>query len=147
MQVTNNKMIRNTEQAYLENSSWRDGSWQEEWLFLLGDARNLDPLDADDRCEITRGIGRSTDCTKALHAAGALIVAHTEDVKSPVPLKVNEKDVEGKGSVVFAWVLPVAGSMPPGLTEPARAATGQAPGVPANGRGRGPLIPISPEIP
>jgi len=92
--------------------------WGDDLLYLLLDARNVDGLQYYDRREPVRGVGRLTDCTKALHAAGALIVAHAGDVtekefvKSPVPLTVNGKVVEGKGEILFAWALPVEGDAP-----------------------------------
>jgi hypothetical protein len=97
-----------------EDPRWRimDRGWRDELLFLLADARDLDDLNDEERCELVRGVGRMTDCTKVLRAAGALIVAHADNVASPVPLSVNDKTVAGKGSVVFAWALPVGGPVP-----------------------------------
>jgi hypothetical protein len=95
-------------------------------MYFLGDARNLDPLDVADRRELARGIGRWTDCTKTLRAAGALIVAKAENVRSPVTLQVNERAVAGKGTIYFAWALPVAGVPPKvsGLATPTGGAGG-----------------------
>jgi hypothetical protein len=101
-------MVLTDQQKALE----RRTNWREDLLFFLADARNLDPLDAGNCTELVRGVGRMTDCTKALRAAGGMILAHADDVKTPVPLRVNGKAVEGKGSVSFAWVLPVAGKAP-----------------------------------
>jgi hypothetical protein len=81
--------------------------------------------------EPVRGVARLLDSTKALHAAGALIVAHAgsvarkEFVDAPVPLTVGGSRVKAKGEVLFAWALPVAGDM---TAQPAEAA-------PAEGRG------------
>ncbi|HEY4330741.1 MAG TPA: hypothetical protein VGN88_13455, partial [Phycisphaerae bacterium] len=97
-------------------------AWRDDLLYLLGDLRNQEALDADDRHELVRGIGRMTESTKALEAAGALVIAHAEDVKSPVPLSVNGKQVDGKGSILFAWALPVTGT--PTLTYTVPAAPG-----------------------
>jgi hypothetical protein len=88
-------------------------SWRDDLLYFLADARNIDELPANDRRELSRGIGRLTDCTKALRAAGALVIAHADDVPSPVTLAVAGRPVPGKGAVVFAWALPLAGSPPP----------------------------------
>lgn len=96
------------EETALEQRGWP----RDDLLYLLGDARNIDYLDDSDRCELVRGVGRMTECTKALHAAGALVVAYAENVRSPTPLIVNGKPVEGKGSVTFAWTLPIAGQAP-----------------------------------
>jgi hypothetical protein len=93
-------MDKGPQMTALENRTWHN-----DLLYVLADARNLDELIYDDRRELARGIGRLTDCTKALRAAGALIVAHAEDVKTPVTLQVNGKPVEGRGNVVFAWAL------------------------------------------
>ena len=116
-------------------------------MYFLGDARNIDPLDGADRRELIRGIGRWTDCTKALRAAGALIVAHAEDVRSPVPLQVNDRGVEGKGNVYFAWVLPVAGVPPQVNLQPAPAGGIVAPGRGGLGGGRNGTGGLLPEAP
>ncbi len=57
------------------------------------------------------------DCTKAFYAAGAMVIARAGDiahqryVSSPVPLTVNGRNVPGKGEVLFAWTLPIAGTI------------------------------------
>jgi hypothetical protein len=92
-------------------------------LYLLLDARSPDPLNLPDRIEPIRPFARTTDCTKAFYAAGAMIVARAGDiakekyVPSPVPLTVNGREVPGKGEITFAWMLPIQGAtvLPPGL--------------------------------
>jgi hypothetical protein len=89
---------------------------RDDYLYVLFDARIPDILQSPERREVVRGEGRLTDCTKQLHAAGALIVAHAGDVSSkrfvpaPVPLTINDKKVEGKGEILFSWALPVEGT-------------------------------------
>jgi hypothetical protein len=121
---TPNLMVKSDQMKALENRK----NWREEWLYFLADARNLDEMNVNDRTDLDRGLGRLTDCTKVLHAAGGLIIAHAEDVRSPVPLQVSGKVVEGKGNVAFAWALPVGGAAPQ---------TGVVSGGPAE-RGGGP---------
>jgi hypothetical protein len=111
------KMTKSPQMLALENMD--NMNWYENLLYILADGRNNDELSAADRCELSRGIGRMTDCTKALRAAGALVVAHAENVKSPVALSVSGKPVAGKGNVVFAWALPVAGTAPQQAVNPA----------------------------
>jgi hypothetical protein len=102
----------------------------DDLLYLLFDARHPDSLIQADRIEPVRPFARTTDCTKAFYAAGAMIVARAGDiakeqyVPSPVPLTVNGRDVPGKGEIVFAWMLP--------LHENAAAQTRPAPAPPAS---------------
>jgi hypothetical protein len=103
-----NPMIKSDQMQALQ----RRGMWREELLYFLADARNLDEMNVSDRTELDRGLGRLTDCTKVLHAAGGMIIAHAEDGRSPVPLQVGGKVVEGKGNVAFAWALPLGGTAP-----------------------------------
>ena len=129
-----NLVSKSQQMVTLERMSWRD-----DLLYLLADARNMDELPAEDRRELSRGVGRLTDCTKALRAAGALVVAHAEDVKSPVALSVGGRVVAGKGAVVFAWALPLGGSPP---QQALSVSTSSAPGsVPIGPR------PLLPEVP
>jgi hypothetical protein len=71
------------------------------------------------RVEVMRSLTRDADCTKALYAAGGMIVARAGDIEgrkyvaSPVPLTVNNREISGKGEVVFAWALPLAHMVPP----------------------------------
>ncbi len=122
-------------------------AWPEDLLFVLLDDRKIDSLTNTRRCEPVRGVGRLTDCTKLLKAACGLIVAHAGDgnngVKSPVPLKVNDKEVAGKGQILFAWALPVSGKVPPAtLMSDASATQGAKPAAAT----RGSVLP-GPEVP
>ncbi len=86
-------------------------------LYFLLDVRPIDNL-AKYHHEVIRGPGRLTDCTKALHAAGGLIVARAGNmnrdfVRNPVPLSVNGNQVPGKGEILFAWALPLSGTPAP----------------------------------
>jgi len=86
-------------------------------LYLLLDARAAEPLTDTTRVEPVRTLARTFDCTKALYAAGGLIVARAGDmtkkepVTSPVPITVNGRDEKGSGSVLFAWALPMSGTV------------------------------------
>jgi hypothetical protein len=100
----------------------------DDLLYLLFDARRPDPLSQPDRIEPIRPFARTTDCTKAFYAAGAMIVARAGDiaaehyVTSPVPITVNGRQVPGKGEILFAWMLPIQDGSPapaglPGMTQ------------------------------
>jgi hypothetical protein len=95
-------------------------------LYLLLDARKPEALPATTRVEPIRTLARTMDCTKLLHAYGGLIVAHSgsfekkDYAKSPVPVSVNGHEMAGKGEVMFAWALPLSGTIQSGgmLREP-----------------------------
>ncbi|HVT82916.1 MAG TPA: hypothetical protein VHM90_19925 [Phycisphaerae bacterium] len=121
-------------------------AWRDDLLYTLLDLRPIDDLSYTNRYEPVRGPARFTDCTKLLKVGCGLIVAHAGDaktsVKSPVPLKVNDKLVEGKGQILFAWALPIAGKVPS-----AAVVIDPQPGAPAPGRGRGAASNPSVEAP
>jgi hypothetical protein len=116
-------------------------------LYFLLDLRTPDRVtaaatDPDGHTEVVRGVGRLTDCTKLLRAAGALIIARAGSIEAkrfvpnPAPLTVNGKLAAGKGEVLFAWALPVTGQA---LEAPARALGVEPPrdpAPPARGPGR-----------
>ena len=86
----------------------------DDLITVLLDARGLDRLDVRDRVEVVRGIGRLLDCTKELHAAGAIIYARSSGPsKAPVPLMMNGSVLPSKGEVTFVWALPVSGELAP----------------------------------
>jgi hypothetical protein len=119
----------------------RNRKWRDDLLFTLLDLRAIDGLESGDRVEPVRGPGRYMDCTKLLKAACGLVVARagndTKGVKSPVPLKVDGKQVDGTGKILFAWALPISGAVPPARIISTQAGQpGLAPPAPA-GRGRG----------
>ena len=84
-------------------------------LYFLYDAREPDVLSDESRVELVRYLGHEADCTKVLYACGGMIVARAGNVeskdyvRSPVPVTVNGRVMEGKGEVLFAWGLPVSG--------------------------------------
>jgi hypothetical protein len=114
----------------------------QELLYLLLDARKLEPLQETARVEPVRTLARTMDCTKLLHAYGALIVgksgnfANKDYAKSPVPVSVNGRELAGKGEVMFAWGLPLSGTVQGGgmLPEPEKAAEEAAPAPARPGR-------------
>jgi hypothetical protein len=136
----------------------------DDMLYFLLDQRRVDDLvdsAGGKHHEVIRGFARLTDVSKELHAAGAVILAHSGNiqarqfVQNPVPISVDGRDLAGKGEIRFVWALPVG--------QPARAAgestqrgpgpggagagTGPATSRPAISRpSRGPLIPL-PEAP
>jgi hypothetical protein len=110
----------------------------EELLYLLLDARRLETLNDPTRVEPIRTLARTMDCTKLLHAYGGIIVGHSGSfgsknfAKSPVPISVNGRTLEGKGEVKFAWGLPLSGTIQGGgmFEQPERApGEGVEPGV------------------
>lgn len=113
---------------------------------FLADERNPDPLRYFDHRSIVRGFERVTDCTKELHAAGALLLARAGDinnsdfVRSPVALSVNNRNVDGKGDVQFAYALVVTGDPPPTMRITAAGAPAAPAGAAPNQGGRGNLL-------
>ncbi len=99
-----------------EDASLLEGR-SDDLLYLLLDLRKPDPLADAERVEPTRPFARTTDCTKAFYAAGAMIIARAGNISSehyvasPVPLTVNGRLVPGKGDILFAWALPIAGNV------------------------------------
>lgn len=89
----------------------------DDFLSLFLDARRLEALTSESRVEPTRTLTRTMDCTKLLHAHGAMIIGRAGNlgnqnyVKSPVPLSVNGRQEAGKGEVLFAWALPLSGTV------------------------------------
>ncbi|HVX85653.1 MAG TPA: hypothetical protein VH253_12800 [Phycisphaerae bacterium] len=90
-------------------------------LYVLLDAMMPRSLTDADRRNAVRGLARGMDATKLLDAAGGLVIARAgsvtkkEFVGSPVPLKVNGRDVAGRGDVLFVWALPLKASGAEGL--------------------------------
>ncbi|HUO07684.1 MAG TPA: hypothetical protein VM008_05260 [Phycisphaerae bacterium] len=95
-----------------EEGAVADGE-SKDMLFTLFNARQPDRLQDAVRVDPSRDFARGADCTKMLYAAGAIIVGRAGDiaksnyVPSPVPLTVNNRVLEGKGEVTFAWALPL----------------------------------------
>jgi hypothetical protein len=122
----------------------------ENLLYMLLDLRTPDGLvdtNGNIHHQPQRGIGRWLDRTKALKASGAMIIARAGNmsekqlrVTSPLGLRVNGRDVEGHGEILFGWALPVEGRAPSGAASLLDKREPIAPQPPAGGaqRGRGP---------
>lgn len=99
-----------------ERDILRDHS--EEFLWAFWDARAPAADPEAYHLEAVRGLTRVADRSASLRACGAVIIAHAGNVagdspvKGPLPIKVNGREVPGKGEILFLWALPISGKLP-----------------------------------
>jgi|GEM_PF-2364918 len=82
-------------------------------LQALADARRGGRLTESDRVEIVRHFTRHFDRTRALRGTGGLVIGRAGNaadkrfVPCPVPITIDDRMIDGKGEIVFAWTLPI----------------------------------------
>lgn len=111
-----------TEVGQIEQA--RNEPRRQDMLTLLLDWRrpaSLNPNVSDVRVEAGRQLTRVADRAAEFRASRFLITATAGSpdapVRAPVPLRINDRELSGKGEVLFAWTAQVGG--PPPASAPA----------------------------